>query len=767
MTTLALISPIDPGTSNRVDVRVCSSQDPAATGANDAVWWPAIVSEPTLQMSLFDGDFTSVVEPGSAQLQIRLDVLERSGQFARVKRYDWAGAKAVLYRLVDGLPETLAVMKVERFAAESFALALSLVIDEEPLQADVLTAEYAGTTGAEGGADLKGRVKPWVFGRALNVEPVFIDQIDNVFQISGYGPVEAIPAVYERGASFGDSLGDYADYAALVAADIPEGRWGTCLAEGMFRLGAPPAGVITCDVDGDNGGGFLRRTGAILAEIADRLGLSASVNAASLAVLNTAVARNVNIVIAEQTSLLDLARRMAAPCNAVAGLDFDGRLIAPRVVLGLPGLTLDAQGREMPPVLGMARQNTNPPYKRIQIGAARSWRVHTLDEIAFYSDLIERGLYDETRVYREGDIVASVDKSRWLYISETPGSGNAPPSWPTTINAFWDNLEPPASQDPAIANASIEIDEDGDIQGIGTGNGTPVNNGNVMLEGPEDERPGGGSFVGQQFSADDTGIVYRWTETAPDTFEWVIVSDVTTAAQRTIEPEFPVVEIQEGEAGHTGDRTVTHVAKRGSVTLTGGTWSKPSQNLGSATVTVDSSTGTATISGVTLSGAYVVRYTHTDGIATDLPVNVTYVAAAGGAVSAKTGTISNSNGVGNTNDWTQLISLVLTGCPAGRAIPNSFALSSASGNRIAPASGTGTAEHRCRLLVNGTEVAITTSQETVSGGIIGFVDFSSLFDEPHNVSAGTVTITVEIQRTSGAGTLLSCFNILDFTVITS
>lgn len=444
MPSFITLNPIDPGTDTRVTVRLCASQDPAHTGAAGQIWWPAIVVQPVLQSRFFDGDFTSGVDAGSASAEISLVVLQASGQFPRVERYDWAGATATIQRITTaGTLADVAVMRVESFASEQMRLALRLASSQDLLETDVLSATYAGTTGIEGGADLKGRVKPWVFGRAVNVEPVFIDQIDNVFQVSGYGPVQAISAVYERGASFGASIGNFASYAALVAANIPEGRWGTCLAQGLIRLGAPPAGVITCDVDGDNTDGFLRRTGAIIGSIAARRGLSANISAASLAALDAAVPRNVNIVLAEQISFLELVQRMVAPCNAVPGIDALGRLIASRVTIGTASITLDAQGREMPPVLGMARQNTSAPYKRIQIGAARSWRVHSLDEIAFFSDLIDRGAYDAATVYREGDIVTSPDKSRWLYVNLTPGSGNAPPTWPTASDAFWANLEPP------------------------------------------------------------------------------------------------------------------------------------------------------------------------------------------------------------------------------------------------------------------------------------------------------------------------------------
>jgi hypothetical protein len=443
MTIFATLSPIDPGTNSRVTVRLCASQDEASTGAVGEIWWPAMITQPVIQARFFDGDFSSAVDAPSASFDVRLDVLIASGQFPRVQRYDWAGAECRLQRLSGGSLVDVALMLVDSFASEDMALGLRLVAARDLFDADVLRSTYAGTTGAEGGADLKGQLKPWVFGRALNVEPVFIDQIDNVFQVSGYGAVQAISTVYERGSSFGASVGNFANYAALVAANIPEGRWGTCHAQGMFRLGAPPAGVITCDVDGDNVGGFLRRTGAILSQIATRIGLVDKVTSSSMTALDTAVARNVNIVIREQTSFMELAQRMLAPCNAVGSVSPAGRLIASRVSFGSEQFTLDAQGREMPPVLGMARQNTQPPYKRIQMGGARSWRVHTFDEIAFFADLIDRGLYAGAEVYREGNIVDSADKSRWLYVNPTASSGNAPPTWPTASNSYWQNIAPP------------------------------------------------------------------------------------------------------------------------------------------------------------------------------------------------------------------------------------------------------------------------------------------------------------------------------------
>jgi hypothetical protein len=241
-------------------------------------------------------------------------------------------------------------------------------------------------------------------------------------------------------------------------------------------------------------------------------------------------------------------------------------------------------------------------------------------------------------------------------------------------------------------------------------------------------------------------------------------ADVTATAQRSIEPQFPSIEIKQGEAGHTGNRTVTHTAKRSTVTLSGGTWSLPSTNLGAGSASINSSTGTVTLSGIVQSGAYAVRYTHTDSLATDLAVNVTYIPTpASGVVSAKTGSTTSSSGVDNTSAWVNVITLTLTGCPTGRLFFNNIGLS--GGNRIDVSSGTGTCDHQARVQINGTTVDTSASQNTVSGGVIQLVDYSDLFDAVHSVSSGTVTVTVDLQRTLGTGTISTMSNSLDVTVI--
>ncbi|WP_156456599.1 hypothetical protein [Blastomonas sp. CCH2-A2] len=325
---------------------------------------------------------------------------------------------------------------MSRFEKESSRLQLVAEVDTAALGKDVLSLTYAGTTGIEGGADLKDRPRPWVLGHVKGIEPVQIDVDNSVFQVSGYGPIGSISALYERGSSFGDPMADHADYAALVAATIPPGRWATCLAQGLFRLGAPPFGVITADVEGHKVGSVVpRRTGAIIRTVAAAIGIaSGSIDAASMDALDAAVARNVGIYLTEQETFIDLAQRMCLPCNAYSGMSWQGEFFAVRPVFGSAALTLHGQGRADPQVLRMVEGGVNPPFKKTIFGADKCWRVHSTTDIAYQDILVDRGRYQAGETYRAGNIVDLTDGSRWLYIADTATSGNAPQAG----SAFWE-----------------------------------------------------------------------------------------------------------------------------------------------------------------------------------------------------------------------------------------------------------------------------------------------------------------------------------------
>lgn len=442
MFVLATIQPLDSATGARTLLRVCSSHNLSQTGYDGQTWLPAIVSPGALETELFDGDFTSPINPAQNGMTLSEKVLRDLAPATLGLR--WQDAPVSVWASEDpAAPVLRFVGKVTRFERGEGLIKITANVRDEAGETDVLGLTYAGTTGIEGPADLKGRVKPWLLGTCRNVEGVNINVADNVWQFSAYGPIKAVLGLYERGASFGASIGDYASYAALVAADIPEGRWGTCLASGLIRLGAPPYGVITADIEGDyTGSVFAERTGAIIQRIASVRGIdSATIDASSMTALDSFAAAlpaggKIGIYISEQVKFLDLAQRLCLPLNAQAGYSLTGKLFACRVAIGSSTFNLDALGREMPVVSAMIEADTLPPYSTIVMGGERSWRVHDIaNDVAFFATLVDRGDYAAGETYREGNIVRMPGGSTFVYINPAASSGNAPPNL-----TYWQQL---------------------------------------------------------------------------------------------------------------------------------------------------------------------------------------------------------------------------------------------------------------------------------------------------------------------------------------
>lgn len=178
---------------------------------------------------------------------------------------------------IDGRPITLRAGRPDRPYAETMPLArltasgwnidtdqIAIELEdfsyklEVPLQPNT----YGGAGGADGGADLAGKRKPLVFGKARNISPVLLVPNLLIYQAHD-GAMQAIDMVYDRGVAL-TGAGDVADYAALAAASVATGQFKTCLAAGLFKLGSSPAGTVTADVRGDVTDGYLVRTADIV-----------------------------------------------------------------------------------------------------------------------------------------------------------------------------------------------------------------------------------------------------------------------------------------------------------------------------------------------------------------------------------------------------------------------------------------------------------------------------------------------------------------------
>jgi hypothetical protein len=133
------------------------------------------------------------------------------------------------------------------------------------LQRRLNETAYLGTGGLEGGADLKGKRKPKLWGKGFNIPAPLVDSTNLVYQVND-GTIKSIDAVFDRGVAL----------TPVAGAPAP-GQFQANLANGTFTLGATPAGTVTCTAQGDaSGAGYVSRTSDIVLRMLNIAGLNAS-----------------------------------------------------------------------------------------------------------------------------------------------------------------------------------------------------------------------------------------------------------------------------------------------------------------------------------------------------------------------------------------------------------------------------------------------------------------------------------------------------------
>lgn len=229
-----------------------------------------------------------------------------------------AGFTTVLTATVDGAIEATFDTLTLRLRDRSFVF-------DQPL----LTTRYLGTnsgaTGVEGTAsDIKGKVKPRVYGKVLNIEPVQVNSSKLTYQVSDRA-VASFQAVYDNGAAI-TAGANYATEALLTAAVVGAGTYATSVATGLFRLGSSPTGQITCDVT--QGTAAANRTAAqIIQAIAGALIIPGLlISSADVTALDTANSSVVGIYINDEMTALEAIDRVAASVGAYAAIDRTGTL---------------------------------------------------------------------------------------------------------------------------------------------------------------------------------------------------------------------------------------------------------------------------------------------------------------------------------------------------------------------------------------------------------------------------------------------------------
>jgi|GEM_PF-2215097 len=413
-------------------LRMASHDDDRLCHLDGQTWWPVIAKLPTLRYDFFDGSFDggSITSP-SGTLEANIEAIPFLPRLAihdariRIWGGELGDAFSSFVLTFDGRVK-------EQPSVDGGAMSISFGADDSWLDQPML-ATYAGTGGAEGGTDLEGQVKTLALGAPRFVPATLVDAVDNIYQLSGYGTLNGFEVAFERLNRFGAPSANAASFAALKSGAVTRGQWATCRAQGFVKFGAPPEGLLSFHLQGDAVGGWSRLPGDIIRRIATIAGGAARLSAADVAALNAARPWPLSIVVNAQTTARELIQRIAMSVNAVAYVDWLGVLRLSAIGIGAASMTIAADGSSLPPVADVQQIETSAPYWKIAQGAAVTWQVHGLNDIAFSAPLNPRGPYDPDETYREGDMVTLPNGSQWLFIGTTPAKGSAPadnnPNW--------------------------------------------------------------------------------------------------------------------------------------------------------------------------------------------------------------------------------------------------------------------------------------------------------------------------------------------------
>lgn len=175
---------------------------------------------------------------------------------------------------------------------------------------------YLGTGGLEGGADLVGKPKPKGWGHVYGISPPLVDAANLIYQVHD-GAISDVPAVYDRGVLL-----------AKVAGAPTPGQYQVTVATGTFKLGATPAGTVTCDAlcDASLSGYINRAADIVLRILIQQAGLvSTEIEPSSFVQLNTDAPAEVGIWVGTDGALIsDVVDALLANVGAFGGFNRQG-----------------------------------------------------------------------------------------------------------------------------------------------------------------------------------------------------------------------------------------------------------------------------------------------------------------------------------------------------------------------------------------------------------------------------------------------------------
>jgi hypothetical protein len=274
---------------------------------------------------------------------------------------------------------------------------------------------YGGTGGADGNADLKGKAIPEVWGLCRYLAPVALgDGGMQIYQLHAR-QVQAITAVYVRGAPVTAGT-QRASYAALAAASVAGGTydWTITPAGSFIRIGSAVDGTVTADLRGDASAGYAGTIPAIMRAIIARAG--GTFSAAGFANLDAICPGTAGLYLADQVTFADALTRLAAGGALWWGDDGAGVVTGNRVAapFGSSGILLDET------VIVADIEPLDPPSIawRVTVGYRPNWTPQSgTDLVSILTDARRLELTEARRTVAEADAARRARNAQALDIT--------------------------------------------------------------------------------------------------------------------------------------------------------------------------------------------------------------------------------------------------------------------------------------------------------------------------------------------------------------
>jgi len=296
--------------------------------------------------------------------------------------------------------ETALIGTIDQIEWGTQQIQLRLRDPGEAFRLPVRRNRYTGAGDENGDTDLAGTGRPLAYGRVRNVTPVLVSAADLLYQVHD-GGLDDIDAVRDKGIALVDA-GNFTTVALLLAATtgigqtIEPGEYATCLAEGYFRLGGQPDGLITCDATGDNSGGYIDDTANIIRRLATtrlapyNLQDPEQIDTASFTALISSQPATVGFYVdTTEITMADIATRLMAGIGGYWYFNRERQLVVGRLELATsPAVTLT-----LADIITINRAAIPTPVWRRAVTWRKSWTVQGADNLAAGVSDADRQLY--------------------------------------------------------------------------------------------------------------------------------------------------------------------------------------------------------------------------------------------------------------------------------------------------------------------------------------------------------------------------------------